>query len=87
MNLYIYIIKASFFNFLSHVQIHTYRHIFYIFIFILFVIPDSLLEVLVPVLLGNMSNILIFLDFHRSMLFVFKHTIWCENKHIYEFLQ
>jgi len=44
------------------------------------IIPDSLLEVLAPLLLGNMSNILTLPDFYRKCLFVSKHTIWCENE-------
>ncbi|KAE9534495.1 hypothetical protein AGLY_008585 [Aphis glycines] len=38
------------------------------------------LEVLVPHLLKDMSNILTFSDFYRNMLLVSKHNIWCENE-------
>ncbi|KAE9524873.1 hypothetical protein AGLY_014923 [Aphis glycines] len=61
----LYIGKASP-DFLSHIQIHIVQRIVTKYFT---VIPDSLLEVLIPLLLRNMSNILKFLDFYRNMLF------------------
>jgi len=71
-NLY-YKSKSRFF--VKHKNPHRSRIVIKFFT----VIPDSLLEVLVPVLSGNISNILKFSDLYRNMLFVSKHTIWREN--------
>jgi len=72
----IYTIKASP-DFLSRIKIYTVQRIVTKFFT---VISDSLLEVLVLILLGNMSNIMSFPDFYRNVLFVFKHTILYENE-------
>jgi len=75
-NLY-YKIKPRFFVTHTNLRRSTYSHqTFNCYT----LIPDSLLEVLVPLLLGNMSNILTFSDLYRNMLFVSTHSIFCENK-------
>jgi len=66
--------KSQCFVSYTNSQHSTYRHQMF------YCIPHSLMQVLVPLLFGKMSNILKFSDFYRNMLFLSEHTIWCENE-------